>query len=164
MRMDQRTKDNKQIQYVTHCNVPLLSEISLWAISQKKKQKVWLYCFDFKKKKCCIRHRIDYSKAIQIYCSDVKEKFLLRHRIRNKCSWSILIAAVGRVKRGNCLSTSQSQGSALFLGFTIHSHFPMDFLLKDCNTDITIGLYHWSSVYRWLKTATDPGIKILGLI
>lgn len=112
----------------------------------------------------CIRHRIDYSKAIQIYCSDVKEKFLLRHRIRNECSWSILIAAVGRVKRGNCLSTSQSQGSALFLGFTIHSHFPMDFLLKDCNTDTTIGLYHWSSVYRWLKTATDPGIKILGLI
>lgn len=129
----------------------------------RRKQKVWLYCFDFKKKKCCIRHRIDYGKAI-LYCSDVKEKFLLRHRIRNKCSWSILIAAVGRVKRGNCLSTSQSQGSALFLGFTIHSHFPMDFLLKDCNTDITIGLYHWSSVYRWLKTATDPGIKILGLI
>lgn len=157
MRIDQKNENNKQIQYVTHCNVPLdCLKLVFGPIYHRRKQKVWLYCFDFKKKKCCIRHRID--------CSDVKEKFLLRHRIRNKCSWSILIAAVGRVKRGNCLSTSQSQGSALFLGFTIHSHFPMDFLLKDCNTDTTIGLYHWSSVYRWLKTATDPGIKILSLI
>lgn len=36
MRIDQKNENNKQIQYVTHCNVPLLSEISLWAISQKK--------------------------------------------------------------------------------------------------------------------------------
>lgn len=133
------------------CNVPL-SKIGVLAMKEENKRYGFIVLTSKKKMFYMAQNRLAIGYTI-IYCSDVKEKFLLRHWHRNKCSWSILIA-VGRVKRGNCLSTSQSRGSALFLGFTIQSHFPMDFLPK---IGIQIPLYSSiiDQVYCWLKTASD---------
>lgn len=127
-------------------------KLVFWPWKKKTKGTALLFWLQKKKMFYMAQNRLAIGYTI-IYCSDVKEKFLLPHRHRNKCSWSILIA-VGRVKRGNCLSTSQSRGSALFLGFTIQSHFPMDFLPK---IGIQIPLYSSiiDQVYCWLKTASD---------